>query len=263
MNRNLKRPFLAGILGVLAVVTAAFLARPDGVAAGGGAANVERRIVTTDLVVPPGEIVESPAIALDGFAIWSVQVSIRSGNAMGLAWRLVDRMRADLGWVPGGAGFGTSAIGSDLVRAPFGAVQFRNLGGEPVTVAVSAYLGRRDNFERGSRIASTSVIVRDAVTVPPGQFRFSAPVDLGDATRITTQLFVPAGVSPQPGLVVAAYEAKIFDPQAFVFVNGGNAADDFLGNPVAVHFAQCRMKITNSSPNPVDVVVAHYLVSEE
>ena len=259
MNRNPKSSFLAGILGALVIVAAAFLVRPDGVAAG-GAANVERRVVTTGLVVPPGEIVETPSIALDGFATWSAQVSVRSGNSAGLAWRQVARMQEELGWTPLVPGFGMSGLMADIVRAPFGAVQFRNLGGEAVTVAVSARLGRRDNFEHGSRIASTSVIVQNPVSIPPGQFRFADPVEVGDATRITTQLVVVNGM---PGPVFATYEGKIFDPQAFLFVNGGDPRDDVLGNPVATYFSRCRVKITNNSTNSVDVIAAHYLVSEE
>lgn len=252
--------FLAAL--ALALVSGPVLLKSVDVAAG-GVADQARRVVTANLVVEAGTTVVSPEIALDGFAIWTTQVSIRSGLATDFQWRQVHRMRNDLEWVPGTASFGASFVSTDRVRAPFGAIEFRNLGGESVTVALSAFLDRRDTFIDGRRVAATSVVVQDPITIPPGQFRFAPPVALSGASRFATQLSFPGGHTFPPGSFTTSYEAKIFDPQSFASLGGGSVTDRNIGDLLQVYFPTMRLKITNGSAQVVDVIAAHYLLTSE
>jgi hypothetical protein len=261
MTRHAQRIAIVASVLAGALVLGALVHRSVDVAA--GAADQERRIVTANLVVEAGTTAFSPPIALDGFAIWITQVSIRAGLATDFTWRQVHRMRDDLEWVPGVPSFGTGFINSDRVRAPFGALEFRNNGGDAVTVAVSAFLERRDTFADGRRVASTSVVVQDPITIPPGQFRFAPPVSLSGATRFTSQLSFPGGHTFAQGTITTAYEAKIYDPQSFSFVGTAGATDRNISDFFAGFFPTLRMKITNGSAQSVDVIAAHYLLTAD
>ncbi len=250
---------LAGVVGAFGL--AAALA-PRAVRSG-GAPDQERRIVATNLVVPAGETVVSPAISLDGFATFATQVTIRSGLAADFTWRAVFRMRDDLDWV-GEAGFGTSFIKTDRVRSPFTAIEFRNLGGEEVRVALSAFLDRRNNFEDGRRVVATRVVVEEPITIPSGQFRFGGAIDMTGASRYCSQLSFPNGRGFPPGTVSSSYEGKICGPQSFASAVGSNGPTDrSLGELFSAFIPTERVKITNGSGQSLDVVAAHYVLTLE
>ncbi|MBI1850844.1 MAG: hypothetical protein HYR85_10920 [Planctomycetes bacterium] len=220
-------------------------------------------VVDSNLVIGAGQLAMSAVIPLDGFASWTAQVTVRTGDAASLEWRIVYRFRSDLDWVPYFQQFATPALRTQIVFAPEAAIEFHNRSANPIRAAISAVMYDRLNAIGDYHVVSTQVLMgAGTVQIAGGQEGVSEAFDLGSANSLNTQMqFVSARTTSN---IQVDTEWKIFNPQDFV--NSGAAGvnqNTLIYGPVDVQTPKVRYRIHNFGPDFIEVKFAVYALTTD